>query len=671
MIFKIPKKKDEKLAFFKALFQDARSKCAELYEQMQKHLDQYLGDPKIDGGEDAKQIRNITYELIESQVTSYIPTPAVSPECYSTNRERNAKAIELMLMAKRNKLPFERLNDLDERYSTIYGGSVWLLEWDDSIRTATTVGDVRATCLPPHRFVGQPNVYDIEDMDYCFVSFETTRDELIRKYGVTDAEAEEAESDEGSDVEYTASLYVCYYKDENDRVCRFAWSGDTVMVDDTDYYARRRKVCAACGQRDGICSCEDPQIEELPADEEHITAPIMRRDGKIITPMSQVVKNGVPQTQSTLMQIQAGNEMVFDTSSGFAAPAIQAEPQPMLEETVIPYYRPKHLPIAIRKNTSREGMLFGQSDCEVIRPQQQGINKIETRIHEKLMRAGVYPIVPDTFRGDLSSGVFEQIFRAAPNEASIYGRMDLQVDISRDITQSERLYDQAKRILGISDSYQGQYDSSAQSGVAKQMQIQQAAGRLESKRRMKNAAYADIDRLIFELMLAYADEPRPASYKDPMGRWQEVSFNRYEFVERNMVDGSYYYDDGYLFAADASADAESSRQFIWEQNLANFQMGAYGNPADPATLLIYWQNMERAHYPHARENVERLEAQIAQQMAAMQEQAAAAQQQARLAQGEADSARAEIESRKRYEDYLYNEATKGGQINGTDIAAPV
>lgn len=661
MVMNIPKKKSDRLDFFKALYQEARDKCADIHEQMQKNYDQYMGDKKIDGGEDAKQVRNITYELIESQVTSYIPTPAVSPECYSTARDRNAKAIETMLVAARNKLPFERLNDLDERYSTIYGGSVWLIEWDESIRTATTVGGVKVTCLPPHRFVGQPNVFEIEDMDYCFICFETTKDELVRKYGIKEALAEEAESEDiGETDEYSATLIVCFYIGDKDCVCRFAWSGDTAMIDDDDYYARRRKVCVACGQREQLCNCEDPQIEELPADEEHISSIITRSDGNVITPYSQKVVNGVPQVEQVPVQVQMGGEMVFDTSSGFATPALQTEEQPVIEETVIPYYRPKRLPIAIRKNTSREGMLFGQSDCEVIRPQQQGINKLETRILEKLMRAGVYPVVPENFRGDIGSGIFEQVFRAAPNEASIYGRVDLQVDINRDIAQSERLYDQAKRILGISDSYQGQYDGSAQSGVAKQMQIQQAAGRLESKRRMKNAAYADIDRIIFELMLAYSDEPRPAAYKDPSGRWQEISFNRYDFVERSMVDGSYYYNDGYLFSADASSDADTNRQFIWEQTLSQFQMGAFGNPQDLATMLIYWQNMERAHYPNARENVERLEAQIAQQMQMMQQQMMQAQEQAQIAQGEADAARAEIDSRKRYEAKL-NEMLEGSQ----------
>jgi hypothetical protein len=99
----------------------------------------------------------------------------------------------------------------------------------------------------------------------------------------------------------------------------------------------------------------------------------------------------------------------------------------------------------------------------------------------------------------------------------------LQVDVSRDIAQAERLYDQAKRILGITDSFQGQADSTAQSGKAKQIQVQQAAGRLDSKRQMKNAAYSEIDKIIFRYYLAYADEPRPAVYRDAEGKLQTES----------------------------------------------------------------------------------------------------------------------------------------------------
>jgi hypothetical protein len=655
MVMNIPKSKAEKLSFFKDLYQEAKDAYAEIHAKMDKHYEQYNGSKEIDGGMPASTCRNITYELIESQISTYIPTPAVDPEMHSSKNVRNAKTIETMLAAKRNKLPFEKMNDMDERYTTIYGGSVWLAEWDESIRTATTVGDVKVTCLAPKHFFGQPNVFEVEDMDYCFISFPTTKNEIVHKYGVSDAVAEEAEpEDVGDDDGYTATVIVCYYKGEDDLVCQLAWSGDVILLDVSDYYARKRRVCAACGSREGICSCEKPEFEEISAEEEEITHNITLRDGTMLGPQSQVIKNGVPQTQ-TVQQVMTSEtgEMIFDDSMGILTPAMQMVQQPVLEPTVIPYYRPKRLPVVIRKNTSQEESVFGQSDCLVIREQQQSINKIESRIIEKLLRAGVYPIVPDDFKGDLTTGVFNQTLRASPNNIGQFGRVDLQVDISRDIAEAERLYDHAKRILGISDSFQGQYDASAQSGVAKQMQIQQAAGRLESKRRMKNAAYADIDRLVFELMLAYADEPRPAGYKDALGRWQNESFSRYDFVERDE-NGKYYYNDQFLFAADASVDVEQSRQFLWQENRNNFTSGAYGNPAEPATQLIYWQNMEKAHYPWARDNVERLEAKIIQQMMEMQQQISMQEEQI-------DADQQEIAARRGYEEYLE------GTNNGNDL----
>ena len=39
-------------------------------------------------------------------------------------------------------------------------------------------------------------------------------------------------------------------------------------------------------------------------------------------------------------------------------------------------------------------------------------------------------------------------------------------------------------------------------------------------------------------------------------------------------------------------------------NLANLKAGTLGDPTDPDTLLRYWQQQERAHYPFARDQVE-------------------------------------------------------------------
>ena len=642
-----------KLSFFKDLYEDARANSDVLYEKLREHLDQYKGSRQIDGSDvEASQVRNVTYELVESQVTSYLPNPSVSPKMWSERNERNAKSIETLLKNKRNELPFEKLNDIDERFNPIYGGSVWLIEWDDSIITHNTVGDVRISCLSPQRFTGQPSIYDVRDMEYCFIQFETTKEEIVRKYGVSFDVADDTENDDNAD-DKTATLYICYYKNDKDKVCQYIWSGDTELSDIEDYFARKRYICKKCGKRKELCNCDKPDYELQDEDYEEIVRDIQRSDG---TSMCEVIEDGQVVMETVKQQaISPNGEPLLDDTSGVLLPLLVDVQVPKMQPTRLPFYTPNILPIVIRKNTSEEDSLLGQSDCEFIRPQQQAINKIESRIQEKLLGAGVYPIAPEDMKIEYDNSIFKKVFRANQSNYALFGKLDLQVDISRDIAQAERLYDQAKRILGITDSFQGQYDSSAQSGKAKQIQVQQAQGRLDSKRQMKNAAYAEIDQIIFQYYLAYADEPRPAVYKDAQGRLQNRIFNRYDFIERDEA-GEWYYNDEYLFSADASIDVDKQRELLWEENRKNFQQGAYGNIQLPQTLLIFWQNMEQAHYPWAHENVERIRDEIARQQELL-----AAQQRAAVTQKQLDD---EISNRENYEAYLISQIPNGGQVNG-------
>lgn len=640
-----------KLAYFQDLYNEARSFSDEMYEKLDQHLKQYKGDKKIDGSEtEATQVRNITYELVESQVTSYLPSPAVTAKMYSEKNERNAKSIETLLSNKRDELPFEKLNDIDERFNPIYGGSIWLVEWDNSITTHNTVGDIKLTCVSPPKFTGQPNIFEVKDMEYCFIQFETTKDEIVRKYGVRPEVADETESDESAD-DKTATLYICYYKNDKDKVCQYIWSADTELLDIEDYYARKRYVCKHCGKRKEICTCEYAKYELQNEEYEEVDRDIVLSDGGVIPAMSTIIKDGQVVTETVKQQaILEDGSVALEDINGVKLPMMIDVQVPKLEPTKLPFYTPNILPIVIRKNISEEDSLLGQSDCEAIRPQQQAINKIESRIGEKLFGSGVYPIVPEGFNGELDNSVFKKVFKCNQSNQKLFGRLDLQVDISRDIVQSDRLYDQAKRILGISDSYQGQYDASAQSGKAKQIQVQQSAGRLDSKRKMKNAAYAEIDQIIFQYYLAYADEPRPVTFKDAQGRRQNIYFNRYDFIERDEA-GEYYYNDEYLFSTDATIDVEKSRELLWQENRQNFQQGAYGDPKLPQTQLIFWQNMEKAHYPWAHDNVERIKEEIARQQEIAQYQA------------QIQGLEGEVKNRQDYEQYLLSKIN-GGINNG-------
>lgn len=599
--------KENKLQFFQDLYADAKGQTETILEDFGKWRKQYKGSLEIDGGtEDAKTGRNITYELIESQFSSYLPVTAVTPEIYSEKNERNAKSIEKLLRNKRNRLPFEKMNDIDERYSPIYGGSIWLVEWDNSIKTHNTVGDVKVTVWSPSHFVGQPHIYEIDDMEYCFISFETTKEDLVRKYDISFDVADETESDEGNENDETATVIVCYYKDADDKICQYIWSGDIELQDIEDYYSRKKYICKNCGKRKELCTCDKPDYEMQDDEYEELDHDIVLTDGTVINASSVVMKDGQVVTETARQQAFLDDGSVaMDEINGILIPQTVEVQVPKMEQTRLPYYTPTKFPIVIRKNTSQEDCLFGQSDCEFIRPQQQETNKIMSRISKKLMDAGVYPTAPDDYAGSFDNGLFGRVIKVRQDNYKLFGRIDLQVNIQQDIEMLERHYDHAKRILGITDSYQGQADSTATSGKAKQIQVNQAAGRLDSKRKMKNSAYTEIDEIIFQYYLAYADEPRINSYLDSQGKLQNATFNRYDFIERDE-NGEYYYNFSYLFATDLTGDVEMSREAIWAENRLNFQNGCYGNPQDIETLLIFWQQMEKHHYPDARDMVERI-----------------------------------------------------------------
>ena len=559
--------KELRLEFFKELYERAKSAFSETAEEFERHLEQYRGSKAIDGStEEALTVRNVTYEIIESQVSSEIPMPKVDPAAYSDARGRNAHTVEMLCASVRDKLPFEEMNDIDERNTYIFGGGVWLVEWDNSQTFGSEVGGVKVHVISPRDFIPEPCVCCVEDMEYCFIRTRATRGDVMRKYRVADEDALLLECEfsawESDCADDTVSVVICFYRGEDGEVGRFIFSGDLTLSDLPDYYRRRIIKCLECGKPIADCRCKKKKLYTEGVDVERVRLSAERL-GKIF--------GGV--------RVLSG-------------------------EISVPYYLPRSFPIVIRKNTSADGRLFGQSDCEYIRPEQQAINKIESRILQKLLRAGITPIIPEDATISLNNSVFGQVIKMKPGEsADMYGKVDTTPDISQDVTEADRLYDHAKRVMGISDAFQGIDSAKSESGYAKQLRISQANGRLESKRRMKKAAYAELYRLIFEHYLAFADEPRSLYSKDVLGRVRIEAFNRHDFITLDERRGECVYDDAFLFSSDSSGE-EYQRDALWERNLENLRSGSLGDPTLPRTLLRYWQSQERAHYPYARENVE-------------------------------------------------------------------
>ena len=636
---------NDKLSFFKGLYEDAKGKSSDIRDKMREYVEQYKGSRLF--GRDNPQakpadvVRNITYELIESQVDTNIPPARVDAERWSDKNGRNARSIERLCNALRNKIPFEEYNDLDERYTYVFGGSVWTVEWDESIRTHHEIGGVSLRVHNPQFFCAEPGIYSTDDMEYCFFEYTSTVEDVERKYSVSlRGDGDHAEIDENDNI----VVVVCFYRNEEDNVSQYIYSGDTELLDVEDFFARKRFVCDTCGRRrtpeDDAkkCDCGGKFVAENEEYEE-LTHDIQLSDGRVIPAMSPVVENGKRvQEEYDVPAYSDDGIPLFDADElGNMIPRMAKKSRAKMAPTRIRWYKPKSLPVVIRRNTSQidtddkdttrgagiaPNMQFlGQSDCEYIKYQQWEVNKLESRIHQKLMRSSVTPIMPDDAEITRGNGVFEDVIRAKPNERpNQYGVIDTTPNIALDLNQSERMYDQARKTLGITASYQGQSDSSAQSGKAKALQINQSAGRLTSKRVLKNAAYSRLDRIFFEYHLAYADEPRPIAYKDEWGQIHNVSFNRYDFLEYDEYTGEWYYDDRFLFSVDASAVVEGDRAQMWQLNQQNFAAGTFGNPQELTTLIRYWQAQEKAHYPGASAQVEYFQSKY-QEQRMMQQQA--------------------------------------------------
>ena len=294
--------------------------------------------------------------------------------------------------------------------------------------------------------------------------------------------------------------------------------------------------------------------------------------------------------------------------------------QPVTIPTRIPFYKPDVYPLVLQKNISKFGCFLGDSDVDKIEDQQNTVNRLSMKIIDRLVKAGTRITLPPNAKLGMSSEDQEYIRLDNIEDRSYIGLYDFSGNLQYEMAYLEQVYEEARQVLGITDSWQGRVDRSATSGVAKQYSAAQSAGRLESKRIMKDAAYADLFRLIFQFKLAYADEARQLRGKDAQGQTRYETFNRYDFLEQNS-SGEWVWNDRFLFACDSSAPLANNREQMWENTTAHLQAGAFGDPTQTQTLILYWRKMDLLHYPGAAETLSYLEERMQQEQMAAQQQA--------------------------------------------------
>jgi len=590
-----PKPEDKKRDKWRGKLETARMAYSSTLKEIQKNQAVYDGTREVNGNPNkdygakdlAINVRNIAYELVESQVDSSIPQPKVT--AIHEGDEELARSIEKALVNKVKMLKLSIINDQMERVVPVQGGDFFLVEWDNSLGFHSNYGDVTVKEMIPRQVIPQPGVSSIEDMDYIFVQVAQTKDAVKKKYGVDVQDAHEeykeirgAQSETGLDTDLV-TVNTVYYKNDG-KIGRFVWCDDYTLEDLDDYQARITRKCKECGYvgEDKVCPvCGSKKFEETEDKEQEIRIPIMRENGFDI--------NGNP------MMVAA-------------------------EEVIrIDYYKPNVFPLIVRKNVSKLNSLLGFSDVKVIEDQQDLIKKVGSKAAEKTLKGGSIVTLPRGVKIETTDKELKIARLEDPQQKAMIDVMNMQVNIQQDMTLMSNAYEDARSTLGITDSFQGKYDPSAVSGTSKQYQINQVAGRLESKRVMKNDAYAKLYEYMFKFWLAYADDPLPITGIGPQGEQQFAILDKSDFVKQDSA-GEYYWNDEFIFETDPTSTMMANREAMWQQLDMKLQSGAFGPLGELNTMRLYWSMMEKHHYPNAGDIVSQIEMMMQEQKQMMAQQ---------------------------------------------------
>lgn len=521
--------------------------------------------------------KNIIFELIESEIDNNIYMPKVRS---MNGLWEQANALESIIKNNLYDFSYREFNDKQERDTYIFGGSVTYIYWDVLSRNSHVGGKMKFKNIDPRYFIPQHGINDIDSMDYCFLVETTTKMNLSNTYLLGTESLALLESDS----EYTidpdlATVKTMFYKDKFNHVCKFVWCGQIVLEDIENIYVDKLFYCTKCEEvkqadEDTCINCGANTFELKSVDRKNI--------------MVREVRD---------------NE---NSETGEITQSIHEVPA-----KVTPYV-PNRFPIVIRKNISTNE-LFGISDAEMIETSQKLNNSILNKLADRVLKSGTLIALPKTLRNKLKidNSELKLLYYDNPQEANGIITKNLQPPFGNEPYLMDSAYSTARQTLGITNTFQGREDTSAISSKAKEIQVQQTAGRLESKREMKKASLVNMFELMFQFILAYSYEYQ-GYYVNYNGEDVYKMFDNRLFLKNK--DGNYFFDDEYSFDIDLSATLENNREQMWTETRANFETGAYGDKNDINSIKMFWDTMVRLNYPGAKEALEYIEGRMTIQM---------------------------------------------------------
>lgn len=525
-------------------------------------LDMKTGDEST---RKSKQLRKMIFELIESKVDNSIPMPKLTPRC--KDDLALVDVTENYLKFEMDRMLTEQENDRSERATYIDGTSWYKVCWDSLDSTYDRSGNVRVEVLLVDQVVPEPGVKNYKLMNYCFEKSNISAARLYDLYGRLIIPTE------GNNNMVDVRTY--YYINEKGVVGRFMYSHQSqqVIAWDNDWQIRKVRTCTVCKTVNPIgdvcrnCSAKTFVYEN--AIEETLEEDILK------------IRNPYEEGESDDPTNNAKTEVFLPKG------------------TTIPFYQIRQLPFVPRPSISSLETIYGISEAGILLDMQDSVNKILTKVEDKIMKSGVLVTKPDRLKMNSNDDTYKIAGVKSAEEATMVQAKQISADIQYDITSAQLFYESGRSSSGVTESFQGKIDNTAISGKAKEISAMQSAGRLESLRVMKAAAFAGVYELVLKYLLAFSDETRQFVKVLPNGKKEEMMWNKYMFLRKDKY-GNIYYADDFAFSTDPAATLSNNRVQMWQETLQQFTMGTFGNPADPRTMLLYWNIMDSMQYPLAK-----------------------------------------------------------------------
>lgn len=500
--------------------------------------------------QDARQVVNIVLQLIESQIDLDIPQPNILP--MESDDEPAADTIEGMLRYKINNSDIERINDENERIVKKASICWYKVSWNPNIEKHTFTGDIEITNPHPKNVIPQPGVYKVQDMDYIFHIENRTIEYVARVYGKEYADIlreEEAEYEflehAGEDEyrDYTrdnetnkVSVVECWYKDDEGDVGLLVWANDVILRDEPKFFYKR-----------------------IEATDE---------------------KGNVKQ------------EMIFEEEMTIVD-------EEGIEKTIkIPAYIPKRFPFVIQYNIPKDKSIYGKSDPEIIKDQQEAIKKVLSIQEEKIIK-GTTKIFTNNprIKSKITNAITEVIYDKDYKSGITVDVFDLKTSDNDYLQYFERMLQSAKDVLGIQDAWVGKAPSDIRSGKALQQLAQNAANRISTKVNGKRIAYKELYSIMVDFMLAFYEEKRPFRILGDNNKYVYGIFDRSQLIRQDAA-GDHFFPE-FDITIDTSEKMPHDKMYLMDQAIQMFERGAI-------EAIDLWSILEDIGYPKAGEIKERL-----------------------------------------------------------------